>query len=46
VDRGEYEKNVAAARAGLGEEAFLATWAEGRAITLEQSVSFALERDA
>jgi hypothetical protein len=42
VDRAEYERNVAAARAALGKEAFVAAWAEGRAMTLEQAVAYAL----
>ncbi len=34
---------VAVARTALGEEAFLAAWEEGRAMTLEQAVEYALE---
>jgi predicted ATPase len=30
-------------RAGLGEDAFSAAWAEGRAMTLEQAIDYALE---
>ena len=33
---------LAAARAALGPAAFAATWAEGRALTLEQAVADAL----
>jgi predicted ATPase len=33
----------AAVRAGLGEEAFVAAWAEGQAMSLEQAIAFALE---
>lgn len=40
--RGEYERGVAAARAPLGEAAFAAAWAEGRAMTMEQAIEFAL----
>jgi hypothetical protein len=43
VDRMDYERHVAAARDQLGEEAFAAAWAEGRAMTLEQAVAYALE---
>jgi hypothetical protein len=43
VDRPGFEENVARARAALGDDAFAAAWAEGRSITLEQSVAFALE---
>lgn len=42
VDRADYERNVALARAGLSEKAFAAAWAEGRAMTLEQAVEYAL----
>jgi hypothetical protein len=34
---------VAAAQAGLGDEAFAAAWAEGRAMILEQAVAYALD---
>jgi predicted ATPase/DNA-binding SARP family transcriptional activator len=34
---------VAAAQAALGEEAFTAAWAEGRAMTLEQAIAYAVE---
>ncbi len=36
VMRAAYERSVAAARTQLGEKAFAAAWAEGRAMTLEQ----------
>jgi tetratricopeptide (TPR) repeat protein len=39
----EYKRAVEAARAALGEEAFAAAWAEGRAMTLDQAISYALE---
>jgi tetratricopeptide (TPR) repeat protein len=39
-----HEQHVAAVRAALGEGAFEAAWAEGRAMPLEQAVDFALER--
>jgi tetratricopeptide (TPR) repeat protein len=41
-ERDEHDRAVAAARAALGEEAFAAAWAEGRAMTLEAAVRFAL----
>jgi predicted ATPase/DNA-binding CsgD family transcriptional regulator len=44
-DRTLYERSLAAARARLGEEAFAAALAEGRAMTPEQAVEYALERD-
>jgi hypothetical protein len=34
---------VSAAHQALGEEAFAAAWAEGRAMSLEQAVAYALE---
>jgi tetratricopeptide (TPR) repeat protein len=43
VERADYASSLAAARAGLGEEAFAAAWAEGRAMTMEQAVTCALE---
>ena len=38
-----YERDEAEARAALGDEAFAAAWAEGRAMTLEQAVAYALD---
>jgi predicted ATPase/Tfp pilus assembly protein PilF len=43
ADRLEYQRNVAAIRATLGEEAFGAAWAAGRALTLEQAIEQAIE---
>jgi hypothetical protein len=43
VARGpEYERTVARGRAALGEAAFAAAWAEGRAMSREQAVEYAL----
>jgi len=42
VDGAEHKARQARARAALGEEAFTAGWAEGRAMTLEQAIEFAL----
>jgi DNA-binding CsgD family transcriptional regulator len=39
VYRTEYERSVAATRAQLGEQAFAAAWAEGRAMTPEQALA-------
>jgi predicted ATPase/class 3 adenylate cyclase/DNA-binding CsgD family transcriptional regulator len=39
VYRNEYEQVVAAVRATLGEETFLAAWAEGRSMTPEQALA-------
>jgi len=41
--RATYERAVAAARAQLGEEAFAAAWAEGRAMSLDQAIAYALD---
>jgi predicted ATPase/class 3 adenylate cyclase len=43
VDRQEYDRCVAAARAALGDEAFGTAWAEGRAMSLEQACAYALD---
>jgi hypothetical protein len=39
---GAYERTVAATRVALGEERFAATWAQGKAMTTEQAVEYAL----
>ena len=41
-DREAYEREVAQARQVLGEAAFAAAWEEGRAMTMEQAVEYAL----
>ncbi|MGH8163623.1 MAG: ATP-binding protein, partial [Rhodanobacteraceae bacterium] len=45
-DRGFGERAVQAMRAALGEETFAATWAEGRAMTLNDAVALALKSDS
>jgi len=40
--RAEYETFVATQRAALGEEAFAAAWAEGRAMSWQEAVAYAL----
>lgn len=42
VDRAPYECTIESLRTQLGEEAFAAAWAEGRAMTLEQAIKHAL----
>jgi ATP/maltotriose-dependent transcriptional regulator MalT len=42
ADRGDYERTLATGRAALGEAAFAAAWAEGRAMSLDQSIAYAL----
>jgi predicted ATPase len=39
----EYRRTDRGARSALGEEAFAAAWAEGRAMTLDEAIAFALE---
>jgi non-specific serine/threonine protein kinase len=48
VDQASHDQWVVPTRAALGDTPFAATWAEGRALTLEQAVEYALawvERD-
>jgi hypothetical protein len=42
-DQSAYDECRASTSAALGNTAFSAAWAEGRAMTLEQAVEFALE---
>jgi predicted ATPase/DNA-binding CsgD family transcriptional regulator len=42
--RYDYEEHVAAVRSRLGEEAFDAAWAEGRAMAPEEAVEYALQK--
>lgn len=42
-ERVEYDNEVASMRAGMDEKTFLSFWAEGRAMTMEQAIEFALE---
>jgi tetratricopeptide (TPR) repeat protein len=46
VDRLEHDRTIAAARTALGEAAFHRAWAEGRVMTLEQAVAYALNQVA
>jgi len=41
-DQAHYDRRLASTRSGLGEAAFVAAWAEGRAMTLEQAIEYAL----
>jgi DNA-binding NarL/FixJ family response regulator len=45
-DRSLHRSQIAAARARLGEGAFEAAWTEGRAMTPERAIEYALEREA
>jgi hypothetical protein len=42
-ERAENELAVAWARAALGKERFAGAWTEGRAMTLEQAIAYALD---
>ena len=42
ADDTDYKRTVAAGRAALGEAAFAAAWAGGRAMALEETVAYAL----
>jgi hypothetical protein len=41
----EYEHELSAIRAALGEEAFAAAWEAGRALSWEQAIAYALEEE-
>jgi hypothetical protein len=41
----EFHRTLAATRSQLDEAAFAAAWAEGRAMTLEQAIAYALKED-
>ncbi len=43
VERAEIDRNIAAARAQLDEAAFNAAWEEGRGMTMEEAIEYALE---
>jgi hypothetical protein len=45
-ERAEYDRTLSAMRSGCSEEAFAGAWSEGRAMSLEQAVSVALEVEA
>jgi hypothetical protein len=42
--RANYERDVAAVRAALSEVDFTISWAEGRGMTMDQAVEYALEQ--
>jgi tetratricopeptide (TPR) repeat protein len=46
IKQANYDLIVAAGRAALGEEAFAAVWADGRAMSLDQAVADALGKEA
>jgi predicted ATPase/transcriptional regulator with XRE-family HTH domain len=43
IERASYEAGVASVRAQLDQETLAAAWAQGRAMTLEQALAYALE---
>jgi len=45
LDQTAYDRHVAAARARLDKGAFDAAWTEGRSLTFEQAVTYALTDD-
>jgi hypothetical protein len=46
VEQAHHDQRVAATRAALAKESFDAAWAEGRAMTLEQAIEYALADEA
>jgi hypothetical protein len=42
-ERQEYERVIASLREGMDKDAFTSAWAEGRAMSMEQAIQFALE---
>jgi hypothetical protein len=45
ADRVDYDRQLAVLRIDLDETTFAAAWAEGRAMTLEQAIEYALAVD-
>ena len=43
ADQPDYQKRRAALREKLGQERFAGLWEEGRALSLEQAIMYALE---
>jgi non-specific serine/threonine protein kinase len=46
MERAEHEQNESLARVQLGAAEFAAAWAEGRAMTMDQAIAYALESDS
>jgi len=46
IYRPGYDRCVVLARAALGEESFAAEWTQGRAMTLQHAVEFALSESS
>ena len=45
-ERREYDRNIEELRSGMDEEVFGSNWAEGRAMSMDQAIRFALEKSA
>ncbi len=45
ADQAEHDRHVSALRTELGDTAFAEAWAEGRAMTLEQAIAYALSEE-
>jgi hypothetical protein len=43
VQEADYASHHAAARSKLGEKGWITAWTEGRAMTLDQAIAYALE---
>jgi len=44
-ERADHDRDVAAVRAGLGDEPFQSAWSEGRTMGPEQAIEYALARE-
>jgi len=44
-ERIEYDNELASLRAGIDEKAFTSLWAEGRSMTMEQAIEYAMKED-
>jgi predicted ATPase/class 3 adenylate cyclase len=45
-ERGEYDREVSDLRANMDEATLVKAWSEGRAMTMEEAIAFALESDS
>ncbi|MGZ6317440.1 MAG: ATP-binding protein, partial [Anaerolineales bacterium] len=45
-ERREYDRNIEDLRSGMDEGVFASNWAEGRAMSMDQAIRFALEKSA
>jgi len=44
-ERVEYDNEVASLRTGMDEKNFISFWEEGREMTMEQAIEYALQED-